>query len=61
MSEILSLAKVQDRLFPDFEGTIKSLGAWGGDFVLVLSQDNPTAYFSEKGYTTILPYAEMIL
>lgn len=61
MSEILSLAKVQYRLFPDFEGTIKSLGAWGGDFVLVLSQDNPTAYFSEKGYTTILPYAEMIL
>lgn len=61
MSQVLSLTTVQERLFPDFEGTIKSLGAWGGDFVLVLSKDNPTAYFKEKGYKTILAYSEMIL
>lgn len=61
MSEVLSLPLIQDQLFSDFNGTIKSLGAWGGDFVLVVAAENPTAYFKEKGYETILPYAEMIL
>jgi len=61
MSEVLSLPAIQDQLFDDFNGTIKSLGAWGGDFVLVVAAENPTAYFKEKGYETILPYAEMIL
>ena len=61
MSEVLSLTTIQDRLFSDFKGTIKSLGAWGGDYVLVISEENPTTYFREKGYETILPYSEMIL
>jgi mevalonate kinase len=61
MSEVLSLTTIQDQLFSDFNGTIKSLGAWGGDFVLVVAAENPTAYFKEKGYETILRYAEMIL
>lgn len=61
MSQILELPQVHQELFPDFKGTIKSLGAWGGDFVLVLSKDNPTSYFGSKGYKTILSYADMIL
>ena len=61
MSQILELPQVHQELFPDFKGTIKSLGAWGGDFILVLSKDNPTSYFSSKGYKTILSYADMIL
>ena len=48
-------------LFPDFDGVIKSLGAWGGDFVMVISNENPTDYFMEKGYETVIPYEEMIL
>ncbi|MCZ8230480.1 GYDIA family GHMP kinase [Flavobacterium sp.] len=61
MSTILELLTVQEALFPDFDGVIKSLGAWGGDFVLAIAIDDPTAYFTEKGYTTIIPYQEMIL
>ncbi len=61
MSQILELPQVHEELFPDFKGTIKSLGAWGGDFVLVLSKENPTDYFSRKGYKTIVSYADMIL
>jgi mevalonate kinase len=61
MSQILELPKVYETLFSDFNGTIKSLGAWGGDFVLVLSKENPTDYFSRKGYKTIVSYADMIL
>lgn len=61
LSEILELPTVKSALFPDFKGTIKSLGGWGGDFVLVVSEENPTAYFKEKGYETVIPYSEMIL
>lgn len=61
LSDILEVQTVQERLFPDFNGTIKSLGAWGGDFVLAVSNENPTAYFEKKGFKTILPYTEMVL
>ncbi|TRW26471.1 GHMP kinase [Flavobacterium zepuense] len=61
MSGVLGIAPVQERLFPDFKGVVKSLGAWGGDFVMAASKDNPTQYFSDKGYTTIIPYRKMIL
>lgn len=61
MSRILEQQTVKQKLFSDFNGTIKSLGAWGGDFVLVVSDENPTTYFKEKGYETILSYEEMIL
>lgn len=61
MSVILETATVKDTLFSDFQGTLKSLGAWGGDFILAASQDNPTDYFMERGYETIIPYNKMIL
>jgi mevalonate kinase len=61
ISSILQIKTVKQALFPDFNGTIKSLGAWGGDFVLVISEDNPYAYFASKGFETIVPYREMIL
>lgn len=61
MSLLLKQATIQQQLFSDFKGTIKSLGAWGGDFVLVLSKENPNNYFKLKGFTTILSYLEMIL
>ena len=61
LSDILEIETVKERLFHDFKGTIKSLGAWGGDFVMVLSKENPTHYFKSKGYETILTYEEMIL
>lgn len=57
---VLGIAPVQERLFPDFKGVVKSLGAWGGDFVLVASEENPVEYFTERGFTTIVPYKEMI-
>lgn len=61
LSAILETPTVQAQLFPDFEGTIKSLGAWGGDFVLAASTTNPTAYFNAKGFDTVIPFEEMIL
>lgn len=61
MSDVLETKTVKEKLFPDFKGVIKSLGAWGGDFVMVLSKENPKAYFTEKGYPTVLAYEEIVL
>jgi mevalonate kinase len=50
--------------FKDYNGTIKSLGAWGGDFILATAPDGYEAaakYFSSQGYNTILKYNEIIL
>ena len=61
LSTIVKTETVKDSLFADFDGAIKSLGAWGGDFVLVVSKVNPKSYFVGKGYETVIPYGEMIL
>ncbi|APG66455.1 GHMP kinase [Tenacibaculum todarodis] len=61
ISSIIKLKPVKERLFPDYFGAIKSLGAWGGDFVLVTGNKKTSAYFKNKGFETILTYSEMIL
>lgn len=61
LSNVLEMATVKETLFSDFDGVIKSLGAWGGDFVLSISRENPEEYFRKKGYEIILSYEEMIL
>ncbi len=61
MSNILKVQTIKEKTFPDFNGVVKSLGAWGGDFVMVISKENPKTYFKDKGYETILTYDEMIL
>lgn len=61
MSDVLEMETVKERFFNDFKGVIKSLGAWGGDFVLAVCKDNPTAYFKQKGFEVVIPYSKMIL
>ena len=61
MSKILEMNTIKESLFPDFNGVIKSLGAWGGDFVLAIAKENPTDYFKKKGFKTIVSYKDMIL
>jgi len=61
MCPIIELPTLKDTLFSDFNGSIKSLGAWGGDFILAVSKENPTFYFENKGYKTIIPFRDMIL
>lgn len=60
----LKLKRAKVLHFPDFWGEIKSLGAWGGDFVLATSNRRETetlAYFNKKGFTDILKYKDLIL
>jgi mevalonate kinase len=35
VSKIMGLPKLQDKLFKGFPGSVKSLGAWGGDFAML--------------------------
>ena len=61
ISNIISEKPVQKTLFNDFNGQIKSLGAWGGDFVLVSGDSETPKYFLKKGYKTIMPFSVMKL
>lgn len=61
ISKLIGLPPVKKSLFNDFDGSIKSLGAWGGDFVLVVSKTNPGDYFKSKGLDVVIPFEKMIL
>ena len=61
ISKLISKQTVKDHLFKDFDGYIKSLGAWGGDMIMVTSQIDPSKYFIEKGYSTIFKFKELLV
>jgi mevalonate kinase len=60
ISVCIGIEPIKERVFPDYDGMIKSLGAWGGDFVLATGTVEQMDYFRRKGYSTIIPFAEMI-
>lgn len=61
ISKIIQNKPIKAIAFPDYFGTIKSLGAWGGDFILVTGDEKTATYFKEKGFGTVIPFKEMIL
>jgi len=64
IAEAMGYQTVKEQHFSDYWGVCKSLGAWGGDFILVTSEktaDETKAYFASKGFDTCLPYSELIL
>ena len=64
LSELLEIPRVQSIHFSDFKGQIKSLGAWGGDFVMAGSKEVSLAelktYFKDRGFHTVLSYSQMV-
>lgn len=63
ISETLMMPRAKDLYFSDFWGELKSLGAWGGDFVLVTSarsEAETRGYFAQKGLEVFLPWNQMI-
>ena len=64
IAEATGLTPVQQLLFPNFNGAIKSLGAWGGDFALFLSEEDfktNKEWFASKGYLVAMPLEEVIV
>ncbi|AKA34633.1 GHMP kinase [Flagellimonas lutaonensis] len=60
LSKVLKMPPVKTRLFPDYFGEIKSLGAWGGDFVLATGNEKTPEYFVSKGFETVITYKGMV-
>ena len=61
ISKLIDIEPIKNRLFKDYDkGIVKSLGAWGGDFVLVTGTKNAMSYFLNKGYKTIFEYSKLI-
>jgi len=61
ISKIIKNKPIQEIIFSDYFGQIKSLGAWGGDFVLATGSEDTPNYFKEKGFEIVIPYKDMIL
>ncbi|MCB0457828.1 MAG: GYDIA family GHMP kinase [Flavobacteriaceae bacterium] len=61
ISKTILLPTVKETLFVDYPHAMKSLGAWGGDFILAVGTEEHQAYFRKKGYSTIIPFKEMLL
>lgn len=59
ISKTLKVDTIKNMYFKDYEGEIKSLGAWGGDFILAAGPVNSKKYFYDKGYNTVLNYKEI--
>ena len=64
VSGYLDLPRAKQLHFADFWGEIKSLGAWGGDFVLATS-DRPAEetrlFFHKRGFEVFLTYDQLLL
>lgn len=64
ISKALNEETVQTKHFSSFKGTVKSLGAWGGDFIMATHggrYDYVKNYFNDKGLKFIFPYKELVL
>jgi len=61
VSKTIHLKTIQEELFSDYFGQTKSLGAWGGDFILATGNEATPNYFKQKGFETVIPYKKMEL
>ncbi|PRX45662.1 GYDIA family GHMP kinase [Salegentibacter salegens] len=62
LSKSLQTPRVKQARFTDFKGAVKSLGGWGGDFVMVTGEKEEVfEYFGNKGYLTIFAFEDIVL
>jgi len=62
LAEAINLERAQTLYFADYPGVIKSLGAWGGDFVLATSpwpEPETREWFVLHGFDTVLGWDEL--
>jgi len=64
ISAVLKKKTIKEEKYDDFEGEIKSLGAWGGDFIMVTCKDGKEKvadYFHRKEMDIIFEYDQLLL
>jgi mevalonate kinase len=62
LSHLLGIDPVSER-FINLPGSVKSLGAWGGDFVMIATEEDKQSlqkYLSEYGIRTLYSYKDLI-
>lgn len=63
LSSGLGEKRVKELYFSDYWGAVKSLGAWGGDFVLVTSDRDSKQtidYFNKNGYDVVFNFEQLV-
>lgn len=60
VSELLELKAVKETYFSDAPVFVKSLGAWGGDFVMTCKFPGYERYFRDKGFSDIFQWSGLI-
>jgi hypothetical protein len=58
---LIGLEPIKSQLFRDYKGAIKSLGGWGGDFIMATGDLVARDYFKNKGYDEVLEWDEVAL
>jgi len=64
ISDLLKMQPVRELYFSDLDGSVKSLGAWGGDFVMIAWEhgfEQLKNYIESKGLKTIFRFGDMVL
>ena len=61
ISKAISINPIHKSTFTGYRGgKIKSLGSWGGDFILVTTKNKDLSYFKNRGLNTIFPLREIV-
>ena len=62
ISDVIKIDPIQKTNFKDYNnGVVKSLGSWGGDFLLVTAQKSTDLdFFRNRNYKTIYEMSEMV-
>ncbi|PZU91125.1 MAG: 30S ribosomal protein S6 [Chryseobacterium sp.] len=60
LSDFLGTPTVKEKYFQNCPSFVKSLGAWGGDFVLASKFGDYQDYFKEQGFTKIFSWKDLI-
>ncbi|MCC6817176.1 MAG: GHMP kinase [Saprospiraceae bacterium] len=64
VSDFIKEKTIKSEKFSDFWGSVKSLGSWHGDMVLVTSDKSEKEtfdYFLSKGMPKLIPFRELVL
>lgn len=60
IGDFLNISPVKEKFFSDCPSFVKSLGAWGGDFVLSSKFPKYKEYFRDKGFASVFGWSELV-
>lgn len=60
LSDFLETPTVKEKYFQNCPSFVKSLGAWGGDFVLTSKFGDYESYFKKQGFSKIFSWSDLI-